>query len=129
MKKILIIDDEKDILTYLDTLFKDNGYETVLADNADEGLEKARSENPDLISLDINMPEKTGTRAYRTLKEDEKLKGIPVVVVTAITGAGGDPEGYKRFLSSRKAVPAPEGFVPKPIKKDELIKTVKDLIG
>jgi hypothetical protein len=48
MKKILIIDDEKDVITYLDTLFKNNGYDTISADNADDGIEKAKTEKPDL---------------------------------------------------------------------------------
>ncbi|MFH1723747.1 MAG: response regulator [Elusimicrobiota bacterium] len=129
MKKILIVDDEKDVLTYLDTLFADNGYQTIVADNADDALEKARRESPDLVSLDINMPGKSGVKLYRTLKDDEKLKSTPVIVVTAITGPGNNPEDYKRFLSTRKSIPPPDGFIPKPIDKDELIKMVKELIG
>ena len=129
MKKILIIDDEKDVITYLDTLFKNNGYDTISADNADEGIKKAKTEKPDLVSLDIVMPGKSGIKVYRTLRDDEDLKRIPVIVVTAATGYRNDPEEFKKFLSTRKHYPPPDGFVPKPIDKDELIRNVKDLIG
>jgi len=129
MKKILIIDDEKDVITYLDTLFKNNGYDTISADNADDGIEKAKTEKPDLVSLDIVMPGKSGIKVYRTLRDDEQLKRIPVIVVTAATGYRNDPQEFKKFLSTRRHYPPPDGFVPKPIDKEELIKGVKDLIG
>jgi CheY-like chemotaxis protein len=129
MKKILIIDDEKDVITYLDTLFKNNGYDTISADNADDGIEKAKTEKPDLVSLDIVMPGKSGIKVYRTLRDDEQLKSIPVIVVTAATGYRNDPQEFKKFLSTRKHYPPPDGFVPKPIDKEELINRVKDLIG
>ena len=99
MKKILIIDDEKDVITYLDTLFKNNGYDTISADNADDGIEKAKTEKPDLVSLDIVMPGKSGIQVYRTLRDDEQLKRIPVIVVTAATGYGNDPQEFKKFLT------------------------------
>jgi len=129
MKKILIIDDEKDVITYLDTLFKNNGYDTISADNADDGIEKAKTEKPDLVSLDIVMPGKSGIKVYRTLRDDEELKRIPVIIVTAATGYRNDPQEFKKFLSTRRHYPPPDGFVPKPIDKEELIKEVKDLMG
>ncbi|MFH2205003.1 MAG: response regulator [Elusimicrobiota bacterium] len=129
MKKILVIDDEKDVLTYLDTLLKDNGYTTILADKVDDALDQARKDRPDLITLDITMPEKSGIKAYRAFREDDSLKDIPIVVVTAVTGYANDPESFKKFISSRKKVPPPDGFIPKPIDRDALVKTIKDLIG
>ena len=129
MKKILIIDDEQDVITYLETLFNNNGYDTISADNADDGIEKARTEKPDLVSLDIVMPGKSGIQVYRSLRDDEQHKKIPIVVVTAATGYRNEPEGFKKFLSTRRHYPPPDGFVPKPIDKEELIREVKDLIG
>ncbi|MFC1520989.1 response regulator [Elusimicrobiota bacterium] len=128
MKKILIVDDEQDVVTYLDTLLKDNGYETILALTADEAMKSVREKSPDLVSLDITMPGKSGIKVFREMRDDEKLKNIPIVVVTAITGST-SPDEFKNFLNSRKHYKAPEGFVPKPIDKDELIKMVKGLIG
>jgi CheY-like chemotaxis protein len=128
-KKILILDDEANVVTYLQTLLQDNGYDTVSAGNGSEGMEKMRSEKPDLITLDISMPEKSGVRFYRELKEDPELASIPVVVVSAVTGYGGKPEDFEKFLGSRKNVPPPDGFVPKPIDREELLKAIGNLLS
>jgi CheY-like chemotaxis protein len=128
-KKILILEDEVHIVTYLETLLQDNGYDTVSAPDGKIGLKKARAEKPDLICLDINMPEESGIRFYRNLKDDPDLTAIPVVVVTAVTGYGGDPESFKTFLSTRKQVPPPEGFFSKPIDREEFLKTVAGLLS
>ena len=128
-KKILILDDEPNVVTYLETLLRDNGYDTLSAGDGREGMEKARSEKPDLITLDISMPEESGIRFYRELKQDPDLAGIPVVIVTGVTGYGGKPEDFQKFISSRGQVPPPEGFVPKPIDRDELLKGVTSLLS
>ena len=128
-KKILVLDDEPNVVTYLETLLRDNGYDTVSAGNGREGMEKARSEKPDLITLDISMPEESGVRFYRELKKDPDLAGIPVVIVTAVTGYGGKPEDFQKFMSSRKHLAPPDGFVPKPIDRDELLKVIKGLLS
>jgi CheY-like chemotaxis protein len=128
-KKILVLDDEPSVVAYLEALLQDNGYETVSAGDGREGMEKARSEKPDLITLDISMPQESGIRFYRDLKGDPELAGIPVVIVTGITGYGGKPEDFQKFISSRKQIPPPEGFVPKPIDRDELLKGVSGLLS
>ncbi len=127
-KKILVVDDEPHVVTYLETLLQDNGYETIAASNGREGMEKAKAENPQLICLDITMPEESGIQFYRDLKENPALKAIPVVIVTAVTGYGGDPDGLKKFLSTRRHVPAPEGHFSKPIDKAEFIAKIKQLL-
>jgi CheY-like chemotaxis protein len=128
-KKILVLDDEVNVATYLVTLLQDNGYDTVSAADGSEGLEKLRSEKPDLVTLDISMPEKSGVRFYREVKEDPELAGIPVVVVSAITGYGGRPEDFEKFMSTRKNLAPPNAFVPKPIDREELLKVIKDLLS
>jgi CheY-like chemotaxis protein len=128
-KKILILDDEKHVVAYLDALLRDNGYETVSALDGEEGMEKVRNERPDLITLDITMPKKSGIRFYRELKDNPEFASIPVVVVTAVTGYGGDPDEFKRFLESRRQIPKPEGFIAKPIDRDELLNKIADLLG
>ena len=126
MKKILIVDDEEDILEYLGVLFRDQGYETHVAHDGKEALEKVREVRPDLVTLDIIMPRESGVRFYRTVKEDPELKNIPVIIITALTGWGYDPEGFHKFIKSRKHVPAPEGFLSKPVDREELLKLVAD---
>jgi len=101
----------------------------VSAADGSEGLEKLRSEKPDLVTLDISMPEKSGVRFYRELREDPELAGILVVVVSAVTGYGGKPEEFQKFMSTRKHLAPPDGFVPKPIDRDELLKVIKGLLS
>ena len=129
-KRVLILDDEPHVVTYLATLLEDNGYDTMTASNGREGMEEIkRSGRPDLVCLDISMPEESGIRFYRNLKEDPDLASVPVLVVTAVTGYGGDPEPFKRFISTRKQVPAPEGFLSKPIDQQEFLDTIRQILS
>jgi CheY-like chemotaxis protein len=125
---VLVLDDEPDVVTYLEMLLQDAGYKTISARNGREGMEKVKKKPPDLICLDITMPEESGIRFYRNLKEDPELAHIPVVVVTAVTGLGGQPEPFEKFISTLKRIPAPEGFFPKPIDKDQFLRKVKEIL-
>ncbi|GAB4367885.1 MAG: hypothetical protein Kow0062_00610 [Acidobacteriota bacterium] len=124
-KKVLIVDDEPNVLTYLETLLADAGFETCTAEDGVAGLEVARRERPDVIALDINMPRMSGLRMYRELREDEALAGTAVIVVTAVTGYGDNPEEFRKFLASRPHLPEPEGFVAKPIDAEEFVALVR----
>ena len=128
-KKILVIDDEPHVVTYIKTLLEDNGFDTATAANGREGMEVAKEYKPDLVCLDITMPEESGIRFYRNLKGDEELKDTPVIVVTAVSYYGKDSEPFRRFLSTRKQVPPPEGFIPKPIDQDAFLAEVKKIAG
>jgi len=129
MKKVLIIDDEPDIVSYLEMILQDNGFETATAENGKEALEKVRKEPPDLVTLDISMPEASGTRFYKELKTDPEFSSIPVLIVTGVTGLGGDEHAYEKFISNRRLVPAPEGFFHKPIDRDAFVAAVKELLN
>ena len=115
-KKILIIDDEPDIISYLEKLFQNAGYETVSAENGTAGLEVLKAENPDLITLDLQMPKETGTDFYRNIHRDEKYNKIPIIVISGIAG---------KHLAVRK----PVAVFDKPIETEELLKVVKETIG
>ena len=121
-KTILVIEDEPDVLDFIQALLQDNGYDVVSAVDGEKGLAAARSHKPDLITLDISMPEKSGVKLYRELKGDPDLGTVPVVMVTGVLSE------FKQFISTRKQVSPPEGYVSKPIDKDLLLKTVADLI-
>jgi len=127
--KILVVDDEQDVCTYLSRLFRENGYAVDCARDGEEAAAAVAREPPDLITLDLSMPNKSGVRFYRELKSDESLRQIPVVLVTGVTGPGGNPEDTVRFYSTRRHVPPPEGFMPKPVDPDEMLALVKRLIG
>lgn len=123
-KSILIVDDEEDVRTYLQTLLEDAGYATTTVENGKQCLEAVRASRPDLITLDMTMPEQSGVKTYRDLKEkNPDLADIPVIVITAI----GDEMG--RFLGTRKQVPKPDGFMPKPIDQQKLIEMVATLLA
>jgi CheY-like chemotaxis protein len=128
-KKILVVDDEPNVVTYLETLLQDNGYDTESARDGSEGLEKLEKEKPDLITLDISMPEKSGVRFYREIKNNPELAAVPVVIVTGVTGYGGKAEDFQKFISSRKHLPPPDGFIAKPVDRDELLEIIGRLLG
>jgi CheY-like chemotaxis protein len=122
-KKILVVDDEPDVVSYLSAVLKDHGYETLEAFNGDEALQIVLQDKPDLVTLDITMPEMTGVRAYRMMKEDAALKRIPVIIVTGIS------HDFKQFISGRSQVPPPEGYLEKPVKPEDLLAEIKRLVG
>jgi CheY-like chemotaxis protein len=128
-KKILVIDDEPDVVKYLETLLRDNGYVTVTASDGSQGIEKMKAEKPDLVCLDISMPHTSGIRFYREVKENVELASTPVVVVTAVTGYGGDPEPFKAFLESRRQVPPPDAFIAKPIERQSFLGTIAKVLA
>jgi len=121
-KKILVIDDDPDFLEFLKTLLVDNGYAVVGATDGQQGVDQARKENPDLISLDITMPEKSGVGSYRDLKTDPELAKIPVIIVTGVS------DDFKDYISRRKQVPPPEGYIAKPIEEAEYLGTIAELL-
>jgi CheY-like chemotaxis protein len=127
-KRILTIDDEPDERMYLVTVLADNGYDTDMAEDGDEGFEKAKAARPDLITLDITMPGKSGVRFYREIRKDPQLCTIPIVVVTGVTGLGGNPEEFHNFLSTRKEIPPPDGFIAKPVDREKLLETIRMLL-
>lgn len=128
-KKILIIDDEADTVTYLETLLRDNGYETISANNGKEGMVKVKSENPDLVLLDVSMPEQSGMGFYREIRGDTKLSAIPVIFVTGVTGFGGDDQAIRKFIEGRKNIAPPDGYFAKPIDRDDFIKKINAILG
>lgn len=122
-KKILIVDDEPDVLEWFSTLFEDNGYSTLTARDGFDGFEKAESELPDLITLDITMDKESGVKMYRKLHDSDKVNKIPVIMITGI-----DPQ-FKKFIEKRKQVDPPAAYFEKPVDKDELLSKIKELIG
>jgi CheY-like chemotaxis protein len=110
-KKVLVIDDEADVRTFLTTVLKKGGYETVTAADGAEGLEVARRERPDVVILDLQMPDKTGTDFYRKLTQDRQLADTPVIVVSGLAG---------RHL----AVKEPVAVFDKPIDPQEFLAAV-----
>ncbi|OIO33845.1 MAG: DNA-binding response regulator [Candidatus Omnitrophica bacterium CG1_02_40_15] len=82
-EKILIIEDEKDIVKMLDYNLKKEGFKALSANNGEDGLDIARKENPDLILLDLMLPEMDGLEVCKAVKNDTKTAHIPIIILTA----------------------------------------------
>jgi DNA-binding response OmpR family regulator len=121
-KKILVVDDEPDVVAYLSAVLADNGYEVVSAQDGREGMAKTVAERPDLILLDITMPNESGVRMYRELHAGPETTKIPVVMVTGVS-----PE-FKRFIETRKQVPPPAGYFEKPPDREKLLAKIRELL-
>jgi len=120
-KTVLIIDDEPDTCTYFAAVLEDHGFSTLTAYDGEEGLRKLADNLPDLVTLDISMPEKSGVKLYREIKEDPQWKRIPVIIITGVA------EDFRGFISSRKQVPPPEGYLTKPIDPEKLLELAEKL--
>ncbi len=119
--KILIVDDDIDFVDSTKTILESKPYEVIVAHEGEEGLKKAREENPDLILLDVIMPVKDGFTAAEQLRKDSELSKIPVIMLTAFSS--------KRQESS---IPVSRGFtleaeeyLEKPVTPDVLLATVE----
>jgi len=121
-KKVLIIDDEKDMRVYLEAIFRKEGYETETAENGEEGLWLAEANRPDLITLDVLMPKKSGIKAYRGLRSADSTKGIPIIVLTGLTR-------LDDFFGDLGDLPKPDALVEKPVERDAFVEEVQRLIG
>jgi CheY-like chemotaxis protein len=121
-KKILIIDDEKDMRTYLGALFRKAGYDVATAGNGAEGLQAARDAPPDLITLDILMPKQSGVRTYRELRSETSTRDVPIIILTGLTQ-------QEDFFAELGSLPRPDAIVEKPIDRDDFLDKVKKVIG
>ena len=120
-RNILVIDDEPDIVDFITTLFEDHGFETRYAYDGDQGLKRAREQIPDLITLDITMPGKSGVTIFRELRADPVLGRVPIFIVTGV-------QEFRQMLTNRSECP-PEGFMEKPIDPETLIRCVKKILN
>jgi CheY-like chemotaxis protein len=114
--KILVIDDDPVTIKYLVRLFEDNGYQTVQAKDGTEGYEKLQEHRPDLITLDLDMPQDYGTKFYRRIRKDEQYKDTPIIVISGVPRSG---------VEIKKAVAS----LNKPFDPNKLLGIVRETIG
>jgi CheY-like chemotaxis protein len=122
-KTVLVVDDDPDARDFLTTVLEDNGYGTLTANDGTEAIAAIERSRPDLVLLDITMPEKSGVAVYRRLKEDAQFKAIPVIIVTGMS------DEFEKFISTRRQVPPPEGYISKPVDHEQLLSMVREQIG
>jgi CheY-like chemotaxis protein len=122
-KTVLVVDDDPDAREFLTTVLNDNGIATTTAEDGVEALKMIEQDPPDLVALDITMPEKSGVAVYRKLKQDDQLKTIPVIIITGVS------DEFEKFISTRRQVPPPEGYISKPVDHEQFISMVTDLLA
>jgi two-component system phosphate regulon response regulator PhoB len=122
-KKILVVDDEPDVVAYVSRFLEDHGLSVISASNGKEGFAKAKSELPDAIVLDIVMPRDTGVRMYRDLYEDPETRHIPVIMLTGIA------QEFKRFIGTRRQVPPPAGYFEKPADLNKMLDKIQEILS
>ena len=128
-KKVLNVEDDADIRTFVATVLEENGYIPIMAIDGAEGMEKARKEKPDLIILDILMPRESGIKMYHQLKTDPSMKDIPIVMLSGVS--------KRTFLRSQAAltefgdetVPEPHAYLEKPVEPEDLAEILKNILG
>ncbi|MEW5701790.1 MAG: response regulator [Candidatus Zixiibacteriota bacterium] len=118
--RILVADDEPDFAAFVSTVLQDNGATVFEAYDGDETIDLARREKPDLITLDINMPGRSGDEVFEFMRHDHDLRSIRVCIIT------GKPE--LRRLIYERPVPPPEGYVDKPVSDEALLLNVKKIL-
>ena len=115
--KIMLVDDEPDILLIERIILEKAGYEIIETESGEECLERLKTEKPDIILLDIMMPGISGWETSKIIKGDESTKDIPVIMVTV---RGSEDDMTKSFQYGHS-----DGHVAKPIIKEKLLKTIE----
>ena len=119
-KKILVVDDEADLVKTIQFSLEAEGYKVLVSYNGEDALNQARKEAPDLILLDIMLPKLDGYKVCRLLKFDEQYKNIPILMLTAKT------QEKDKLLGKETGA---DEYVTKPFDMDELMKKVKGYLN
>ena len=124
-KRILIVDDDPDLVEAVSMLLEAAGMEPLAAYGGVEGLEKARNEEPDLIVLDVMMPDKDGYAVARELAKDAKLSEIPLIMLTAVVDHIGDT--HYSHADGKDLVA--DDYFQKPVDPEALVQRITELVG
>jgi len=124
-KKILIIDDDSDFVEAITLILRPKKFEVVAAYNGKEGIEKVKSERPDLIVLDVMMPEKDGYSVCKELKSDPQWSHIPVLLLTAVVSH----VPTTRFTQQMGMETEADDYIDKPVEPEVLVKRIEALLA
>ncbi len=120
-KKILIVDDDQTIVALTKNVLRRHGYEVAEAGSGEECLAKIKEEKPDLIFLDAVLPGMDGWEVLKTIKRDEDLRAIPVVMLTA------RPMGTE--VLEKREIEHLADYITKPFSEEDLIACVREVLG
>jgi len=124
-KKILLVDDDPDFVEAVSLILKSKKFDVVTAYNGIEGLNKVTSEKPDLIVLDVMMPEKDGYAVCKELKSNPQLRHIPVLLLTAV--ASHVPT--TRYTQEMGLETEADDYLDKPVEPNVLVKRIESLLS
>jgi CheY-like chemotaxis protein len=124
-KKILLIDDDVDLIEMNRALLAVMGYEVDYAYNGEEGIEKIKTWQPDLVLLDVMMNSPgEGFDVARRIKSDQNLRNIPVVMLSAVN----NESGFSLRVGPDQEWNPVDAFIDKPVRKEQLLKTIRNLL-
>ena len=124
MAKILVVDDDPDLVESVTTILESKKHEVIQAYGGIEGLEKAKAEKPDAIILDVMMPDKDGYEVCKELKGDPKYCNIPILLLTAVVSHIPNSSYTNRMGMETEA----DDYVDKPVEPGELVTLVERLL-
>ncbi len=124
-KKILLVDDDPDLVNAVSMILESKNYKVAAAFGGNEGLEKAKTEKPDLIVLDVMMPDKDGYVVCKELKSDPQLSQIPVLLLTAVVSH----ISTTRYTQQMGLETEADDFMDKPVEPEELAKRIETLLS
>jgi len=122
------VDDDLDMRIFLSTVLKTSGYEPVVARNAIEGIRKARERTPDLIIMDVMMPQAGGVTLFQEVKKDERLKYVPVIMLTGVSAKAFSHHLKMLNIRLDETLPPPDAHMEKPLDPEKLIRKIKELL-
>jgi CheY-like chemotaxis protein len=146
-KKVLVIDDDVGMVKSLSVALAENGYEAVPAQDGREGMERAKEEAPDLIVLDVMMPQRSGFTVFKQLRGDDRYRDIPVIMLTAVSASleefdaqrddsvENSDDSWRQAMANLIAAMRDEGdvrpqlFIEKPVDPADVVEKVRELIG
>ena len=124
-KKILIVDDDPDLVEAVSSILESKGYDVVAAYGGVEGLEKARTERPDLIVLDVMMPDKDGYQVCKELKADPECRSIPILLLTAVVSK----ISTTRYTQQMGMETEADDYIDKPVEPEVLVQRIEALLS
>ena len=127
-KHVLVVDDEPDFAALLRSILVTAGYTVTTAHDCDHALAQARRHKPDIITLDIQMPRKSGVVFYHKLKKDNAFRDVPVVVVTGLTHDK-EMENLIHSLLEPDRLPPPQAYVEKPVDGPRFLETIEEALS
>ena len=125
MTKILVVDDDPDLVESVTMILESRNHEVIQAYGGIEGLEKAKAEKPDAIILDVMMPDKDGYAVCKELKGDPEYSEIPILLLTAVVSQ----IPSSTYTSRRGMETEADDYIDKPVEPGELAKLVERLLA